>query len=100
MCNSFPFLHVVVADFMFIKLCINDRHTCIILCISNSVCKLNVSTLLMFVFLSIVLCSYHLRSPLCESTGVVSIGPWVEKGSPNYTIKLMRLMCSNDGHYT
>ena len=83
MCNSFPFLYIVVADSMFIKLCIKGRYTCIILCISNSVCKLNVSEHLMFVFLNIVLCSYHLRSLSCETTGVVSIGPWVENGSPN-----------------
>ena len=68
---------------MFIKLCIKGRYTCIILCISNSVCKLNVSEHLMFVFLSIVLCSYHLRPPSRGTTGVVSIGPWVEKGLPN-----------------
>ena len=88
MCNSFPFLYIVVADSMFIQLCIKDRYTCIILCISNSVCKLNVSEHLVFVFLSIVLCSYYLRSPSCETTGVVLIGPWVEKGPSNETIKL------------
>ena len=43
---------------------------------------------MVFVFLSIVLCSYHLRSPSRETTGVVSIGPWVEKGPSNETIKL------------
>ena len=84
MCNSFSFLYIVVADSMFIKLCIKARYTYIILCISNSVCKLNVSEHLMFsFFLSIVWCSYHLRSHSCETTGVVSIGPWIEKGSPN-----------------
>ena len=54
---------------------------------------------MVFVFLSIVSCFYYLRPPSRGTTSVVSIGPWVEKGSPNEAIKLMRPMCSNDGHY-
>ena len=53
------------------------------LCICTRFVRLNVSCQDRSLFLSNVSCLYHLRPPSRGTTGVVSIGPWVEKGSPN-----------------
>ena len=63
--------------------CLCKCKSCKLFMYLNSVCKTYCFVFIEFIFSSNMPCLYHLRPPSRGTTGDVSIGPWVEKGSPN-----------------
>ena len=52
-------------------------------CIQTWFVKLKVESFVYYCIFECMSCLYHLRPPSRGTIGVVSIGTWVEKGSPN-----------------
>ena len=52
-------------------------------CIQTWFAKLKVESYVYYCIFECMSCLYHVRPPSRGTIGVVSIGTWVEKGSPN-----------------
>ena len=75
---------VVVGSFIFFELQnIYCKFCKLYVYILNWVCTTYCFLFIEYVFSSNIPCLYHLRLPSRGTTGDVSIGPWVEKESPN-----------------